>query len=46
MNSTPDNPATAATVQVSLRHTNAIGYLVERFVNWQATANSVKYLAA
>ncbi len=46
MNSTPDNPATATTVQVSLWQTNTIGYLVERFVNWQATANSVKYLAA
>lgn len=45
MDSVPTSPPTASTVQVSLWQTNAVGYLVERFVNWQATANSVKYLA-
>ena len=46
MNSTPDSPATATTVQVSLWQTNAIGYHVERFANWQAVSGAVKYLAA
>ena len=46
MSDSPDNPTTASTVQVSLFQTNMIGFRVERYVNWSATANSVKYLAA
>jgi HK97 family phage major capsid protein len=45
MNDAPDNPATAATVPTSLWQMNLAGFKVERFVNWQAVPNAVKYLA-
>lgn len=45
MNDAPDNPVTAATVQVSLWQQNLRGFRVERFVNWAAVPGAVKYLA-
>lgn len=44
MNSTPDNPATAATVLVSLWQINCVGYRVEQVINFAAAAGAVKYL--
>jgi hypothetical protein len=35
MNSTPDNPATASTVMVSLWQNNMTALRAERFINWQ-----------
>lgn len=46
MSDTPDNPATASTVIVSLWQHDMIGYRTERMVNWLATNNGVKYLVA
>lgn len=34
MNTTPDNPATASTVLISLWQNNLVGIKVERFINW------------
>jgi HK97 family phage major capsid protein len=34
MNTTPDNPATASTVMVSLWQNNLVGLRAERFINW------------
>lgn len=34
MNTTPDNPATASTVLISLWQNNLVGVKVERFINW------------
>jgi len=45
MNDTPDSPATASTVQISLWQMNLRGLRTERFVNWQAVTGAVKYLA-
>ena len=42
----PTNPPVAATVPTSLWQLNLAGFTVERFVNWQAVAGAVKYLAA
>ena len=44
LNDAPDNPVTAATVQVSLWQDNLVGVRAERFVNWKksrATAVSL-----
>jgi len=35
MNSTPDDPATASTVYVSLWQNNLVGLRAERFINWK-----------
>lgn len=44
MNTTPDNPVTASTVQVSLWQHNMVGYKVRRMINWYAQPNSVQYM--
>ena len=46
MNSTPDNPATAATVIRSMWQDNLVAFKVERTLNWWAAPTSVAYLAA
>jgi HK97 family phage major capsid protein len=38
MSDTPDNPATASTVRVSLWQANLVGLLVELFANWKLAA--------
>jgi HK97 family phage major capsid protein len=45
MNSTPDNPATATTVMVSLWQNNLVGLRAERYITWKRRrAASVYYL--
>lgn len=38
MSDTPDDPTTAATVQVSLWQSNLVAFLVEIFANWKPAA--------
>lgn len=46
MNTTPDNPATDATVLRSLWQENLVGLRVDRFINWKrARLASVKYVS-
>ena len=45
MNATPDNPATAATVMVSLWQNNLVGLKAERFINWsKRRPGAVQYI--
>lgn len=45
MDSTPDSPATAATVMVSLWQNNMVAIKAERFINWaKARSTSVAYI--
>lgn len=47
MDSTPDSPAVAATVLVSLWQHNLIAVKAERFINWQKRrAEAVQYISA
>jgi hypothetical protein len=45
MDSAPTDPPTGATVMRSLYQHNEIGYRIERFINFEAVAGSVHYLA-
>lgn len=45
MNDSPDNPATATTVMVSLWQSNMVGFRAERTINWaRRRASAVAYL--
>jgi hypothetical protein len=44
LNTAPDNPPTAATVNVSLWQQNLVGLRAERYVNWQRAKNSAVVL--
>jgi HK97 family phage major capsid protein/HK97 family phage prohead protease len=46
MDSSPDSPATASTVLVSLWQNNMVGIRAERFINWiKAKSGSVQYIS-
>ena len=45
MSDAPDDPALATTVMISLWQSNLIAYRVERYLNFAAVPNAVRYLA-